>query len=102
MTRFAASANLRLGRGLLLVPIRHQHLVNGPPCAVLGVGPEMALGVQRLARGGVPEPGLHYLHALAVTHHEACVVVPTFMEGRDHPFGGDDAGPERSGRRLPP
>ena len=58
-------------RGLKLT----EGLVYGFACAVLGVGPEVGVGVEGLCRAGVAEAGLDGLDRFAVADQQAGVVV---------------------------
>jgi hypothetical protein len=58
-----------------------ENRVDGDPRPVVGVGPEMAVGVERLGGAGVPEPGLNGLHRLPVPDEQARVDMAQGVHG---------------------
>ena len=58
-----------------------EHAVDREARAVLSVGPEVRVGVERLGRGRVAEAGLDNFHRLAMPDENAGVEVPQVVKG---------------------
>lgn len=76
MNRESAPASSGRRRG----PCPAEDLVDRLAGAAVGVGPRVAVGVQRLRLAGVPEPGLDGRDRLAVAGEERGIVVPQAVE----------------------
>lgn len=74
-----------------------EHAIDSLASAVLGVVPEVRVGVESLGRGSMTEPSLHRLDTLAVPDQQARVIVPKGMLPRARRF----VQPGRSCRRAP-
>jgi hypothetical protein len=72
-----------------IVRSKSEHRINRVSRPVVGIGPQVAVGVQCLDSAGVTETRLNRLHALAMSDEQTCVVVAERVK----------AGPCRQSRR---
>jgi hypothetical protein len=59
-----------------------EHLVDGLPRLVVGVGPEVAVGVEGLRSAGVAQSGLHGPYGHPVVDQERGIVVAQVVEAQ--------------------
>ena len=63
----------------------------------------MGIGIERLIRRRVPQPGLHNLHRLTVSDQQARVVMPQLVNTRARRRAGClDSGPPHIAKRATP